>query len=159
MALTRFVRTFGYLGVVSLIGSPLWLACQNRGSDSQARAEQAGREAGAAARDAARSARDAAHEAGRNVEAWLRGFREETGKLDESRKQLDARARKLQGDARADADRRIAELDQRQRELSRDVEELKNAAAGKVDALKSKINDDLEKLKRAYEAAEREIKR
>ena len=159
MALTRFVRSFAYFGVVSLIGSPLWLACHNRDGDAQARAEQAGREAGAAARDAARSAKDAAQEAGRNVEAWLKGFREETGKLEESRKSLDARARELQGDARADAQRRLAELDQRQRELSRDAEELKNTAADKLDALKAKINDDLEKLKIAYAAAEREIKK
>ena len=72
---------------------------------------------------------------------------------------VDARARELQGDARADAQRRLAELDQRQRELSRDAEELKNTAADKLDALKAKINDDLEKLKRAYAAAEREIKK
>ena len=159
MALTRFVRSFGYLGVVSLIGSPLFLACHNRDGDAQARAEQAGREAGAAARDAARTAKDAAQEAGRNIEAWLRGFREETGKLDQSRRDLDARARGLQGQARADAERRIAELDQRQKELSRDAEEAKNTAADKLDALKARINEDLEKLKRAYEAAEREIKR
>lgn len=159
MAWTRFAGRFGCPLLAVVFGAPLWVGCGDRSRDAEARAEKAGREAGAAARDAARAAGDAAEEARRNVEAFLRGFREETDKLDRSRHDLEARSRELKGEAKAEAERRIADLDRRQKELSRQAEDLKTAAADKVETLRARINDELEKLKRAYEAAAEEMRK
>jgi chromosome segregation ATPase len=111
--------------------------------------------------DVKKQAKEAYNTTKAYTEEQMQAFRDETKtRLDEYEKEIDqlqAKAEKLEGDAKAKAEQQLTALRQKRDEVSGKLKDLSSASGNAWDQLKSGIDSAMEDLGNAYKKAAAEF--